>query len=376
MELISSGLIYDGSDGPKERRSCAFTDVYVTASGTVLVSGRWGSTRHSIDGHACIFASNDLGGSWEMRYDGSGQTEFGGVTGEIKTMSVAELTSNRLTASFLWVDRSNPELPFINPETQGLLPMRILHATSVDEGKSWSPFRNMDTSPHIAASPCTCAIFELQDSTLCQPYEHWKEYVDSEPGKPGARLRFSADGGKSWPEFTTVAQDEQNLLAFWDQRIAKHPATNRLVAMFWTHDFNQGTDTNVHISWGNADGRNWSKPITTGLPGQHCQPVSVDGDRLVAIYSHRRDPPGIDLSFSPNFGRTWERSADLRVFHSALGGESGAEGPRSDAELWGDMERWRFGHPRAALLPNGELFVVFYAGDEAVKNAHWARVRI
>ena len=144
MQLISRGTVFDGASGPKHRRSSAFTDVFVTRRGTVLVTGRWGTARHSNDGHACIFASENMGDSWELRYDGFDQTEFAGITGEIKTMSLAELEPGELTASFLWVDRSRPELPFINPRTQGLLPMQILHATSGDEGRTWSRFHVME----------------------------------------------------------------------------------------------------------------------------------------------------------------------------------------------------------------------------------------
>ena len=53
---------------------------------------------------------------------------------------------------------------------------------------------------------------------------------------------------------------------------------------------------------------------------------------------------------------------------------AGRSGARSQADLWRDMELWRFGHPRAILLPNDEVFVVFAAGDDVVKSARWARV--
>ena len=55
---------------------------------------------------------------------------------------------------------------------------------------------------------------------------------------------------------------------------------------------------------------------------------------------------------------------------------AGAGHARSQAELWSDMENWRFGHPRAALLPTGEVFVVYYAGDDRVKSARWARLSV
>ena len=39
-----------------------------------------------------------------------------------------------------------------------------------------------------------------------------------------------------------------------------------------------------------------------------------------------------------------------------------------------DREAWRFAHPRAVLLPDGEVFVVYYAGDDQAKRARWTRV--
>ena len=88
----------------------------------------------------------------------------------------------------------------------------------------------------------------------------------------------------------------------------------------------------------------------------------------------RRDPPGIALSISDDYGQTWDQAQDLMVYDSTAGTEPGATDAHSQAELWSDMERWRFGHPRAVLLPNGEVYVVFYAGDDHVKSARWARV--
>ena len=178
----------------------------------------------------------------------------------------------------------------------------------------------------------------------------------------------------TWPDYVTVAEHPDNALAYWDQRLAIHPETGQLAAMFWTHDFAAGSDLDIHIAWGSADGRTWSTPQPTGLPGQHCQPLALGGDRLVAVYTHRRNPPGIALSISDDYGKTWDRTQDLMVYDSTEGTESGAADNRSLAELCSDMERWRFGHPRAVRLPDGEVFVVFYAGDDHVKSARWARV--
>ena len=206
MKVVDSGYVFDPREAPLHQRSCAFTTVTLASDGTLLVACRRGSERDSLDGHDCIFASSDSGQSWEVRYDGFGKGAWDDRAGEVKSVAIAETAPGQLTATGLWVDRSNPQRPFINPKTQGLLPMRIFHAVSTDGGKTWGARRQMDISPHLAASPSSSAVLQLPDGVLAQPYEHWKEYDDPAPGRPAARLRLSFDQGQTWPTFVTVAQ--------------------------------------------------------------------------------------------------------------------------------------------------------------------------
>jgi hypothetical protein len=219
-------------------------------------------------------------------------------------------------------------------------------------------------------------VLRLADGMWAQPYEHWKAYDDPAPARPAALLRLSSDGGRTWPAFAVVAADPAGARYYWDQRLAVHRERGDLVAMFWTHDPAAGRDIENHIAWGSPDGRRWSSPAPTGLPGQHCQPIAVGGDRLAAVYPHRADPPGIRAVLSEDFGRTWERASELSVYRSAAGREAGSGGSRSEADLWADMVAWRFGHPRGVLLPTGEILVVYYAGDERSQSVRWARLAI
>ena len=146
--------------------------------------------------------------------------------------------------------------------------------------------------------------------------------------------------------------------------------------MFWTHDPLAGRDRDVHLAWGSPDGRRWTAPRGTGLPGQHCQPIPLGGGRLVAVYARRQDPPGIHAALSRDFGATWDAGSDVVVYDSTAGTELGASGARAIGDYWDDMVAWRFGHPRGVALPTGEIVVVYYAGDDLAKSVRWARLTV
>jgi hypothetical protein len=163
---------------------------------------------------------------------------------------------------------------------------------------------------------------------------------------------------------------------YWDGRIGRHPQTGQFVGTYWTHDTTLGTDVDIHISWGSPDGMSWTKPVGTGVSGQHCMPIPLGGDRVMFVYPDRKVVNGIGASLSDDFGETWNAAPQLAVYESTVGTESGAQGKRSQQELWDDMKAWRFGHPRGVLLPNGEVLVVFYAGDDAFLDVRWARILV
>jgi hypothetical protein len=375
MKVVADGVIWDAFCAPVNQRTASATSAVLLTDGTVLATCRLGSDREGADGHTAVFATADGGESWELRYLSLLERQWDGWPGETRGWYVAELTPGELTASVLWTNRSDPSRPWINPRTQGLLGMRVYHLISTDGGWTWPERRRIDLSPHRGASS-TGEVRRLSDGALAQPFEHWKEYDDEGPGRPAAWLRVSTDEGRTWPTDVLVAHDPEDRRYFWDQRLEGHPDDGRLVNMFWTHDVESGRDVDVHVAWGSPDGRSWSEPVGTGLPGQHCQPISLGGDRLVAVYSHRGDPPGIRAVLSDDFGRTWDRASEIVVWASDAGTEPGAGGPRTQDAYWSDMGAWQFGHPRGVRLPNGEVLVVFYAGSGNARSARWARLAV
>lgn len=374
MHVKAGGLIFDATTAPLDGRSSAFTSLTRLDNGDLLVAFRTATGRDTPDGRLRIMRSRDTGHTWETLHPGLTAT-IDGIEGNLYAGYFTELAPDRLLGTFVWVDRSNPELSFVNPETAGILPMRALLAESPDGGETWGDFRDVDLRPQVGCA-VTGPVFSLPGNVLALPYESWKEYDDTSPGKHVASLRLSFDSGATWPEMAPVAADPDARTFYWDQRIGRHPETGQLVAMFWTHDRDAGADIDNHIARGSPDGRDWSTPISAGWRGQHCQPLPIGGDRLVALYVHRHDPPSLRAVRSEDFGRTWQRNDELVFYASEIGTEAGSAGQREFEDFWQDMMAWRFGHPRGVLLPDGDLFVAFYAGDAAATSMHWVRIEL
>jgi hypothetical protein len=279
-------------------------------------------------------------------------------------------------ASILAVDHSDPTLPLANPETQGLLPTTVYVTESEDGGHSWSTPRAVNLDPHTG-NAITGDLLRLKDGKVALPYEAWKGYHDTAAGEHHAALRISGDDGQSWRELAIVAHDPANRLLFWDQRLTVAPDDGRLFGLFWTHDRAAQEDVPMHAAWGSADGHEWSLPRSMGIEGQIAAPLALSAGKIFAAYVHRHNPPSLRALLSDDFGKSWNGAEEL-VFYAKERDrdEAGMGGPRDFADYWADMSIWTFGHPAPARLPNGDVMVAYYAGNEKAMGIHWVRITL
>jgi hypothetical protein len=371
MRVKAAGTIFNASSAPLDQRSNAFTSLMQMENGTCLAAFRAASGRDAPDGRLRIMRSAD-GQEWSTAHPGLTVT-IDCVSGNIYSGYFTEVEPGLLLGAFVWVDRSDPELSFVHPETAGILPTKNLLSESRDGGATWSTFREIDLSPQTGCT-VTGPVFTIDDETLALPYETWKAYEDIEPGVHTASLRFSHDGGRSWPDRAVVAADADGRTFFWDQRIAVHPESGQLVAMFWTHDRMLGVDIENHIAWSDDGGLHWSEPRPTGWKGQHCQPLPLGGDRLAAIYAHRHEPASLRMIVSDDFGETWDRTNELAFYEHQATAKSDYDRSKPFEEFWQDMMRWQFGHPRAVVNRDGDVLIAFYAGDGDSTSMQWALI--
>jgi hypothetical protein len=147
--------------------------------------------------------------------------------------------------------------------------------------------------------------------------------------------------------------------------------------MFWSHDRVAERDVPIHIAWSSGDGRGWSEPQPTSIEGQICTPLFLPGGRLLATYVHRHDPPGLRAVLSDDGGRSWRIEEELEFYRKQrVGAESGMGGRRDFGAYWADMSVWTFGHPWPTLLPDGDVLIIYYAGDSESMGVRWARIRL
>ena len=373
MRMIDRGLVFDGSHAPPDQVCSAFTSLALLSDGAVLCSFGAGTTKAGPDANGIIMKSMDGGVTWSRlaeRFD----TTVDDTPGSINCVYPIELSPGRLLCSFMWVDRSDPTLPLANPDTNGLLPLKTLLAESNDGGRTWNDMREVDLRPH-KANALTNELIRLDTGDLLLAYESWREWEETE-GTQAAYVRLSSDDGRTWSDGYTMASDPKQGLYFWDNRIAKDPTTGRLVVMYWTHRPAEGVDTDMHIAFGEPDGRAWTQPRSMGIAGQIAAPLPLRDGRLLCFYVHRHDPPSMRLVMSNDGGQTWDATNELVVYESGRGREAGMGESRKDAEYWADMFRWTFGHPKAIELADGRVLLAWYGGDGKTLSIHRAHVEV
>lgn len=120
-------------------------------------------------------------------------------------------------------------------------------------------------------------------------------------------------------------------------------------------------------------GRSWSKPEPTGVSGQFSTVVELAAGRLLLLFVQRTGEPSIRVRSSHDGGRTWEPTDSL-VLHAQTADDLAAASKQSYEEYLRNMARWSFGWPSAIELPDGELLVSYYVGEDDRSSIMLARV--
>jgi hypothetical protein len=370
------GLVYDATRAPAEERVACFTSLCRLRSGAILCGFQLGPQKNSPEATIGLCRSDDEGRTWR-RIPVGWNLQFGGVPGSLSSGEMVEAEPGRLLMFATWFDRSDRARPLFDPVTEGILRSKQLLAESNDEGASWSDWREVAT-PGLTGCAATGPVWQMADGALVYPFESFKEFDDPSPKQHGAWILVSRDGGRSFSQPLLVARDPQQLVYYWDQRLAPADAEGELTALFWTHDLNEKRDLTVHLRrFALDDAELKLQPIqATSMPGQIAAPLWLADGRLLAFVVDRNPPCTMKLWSSRDGGRTWPAAECLTVYeHEERAALSQGAEDIDFAQYWEDMGKWSFGHPALRALGEQRVLATFYAGAPDCMSVHFARVR-
>ena len=373
MRIVDRGLVFLGEEGGECASAC-FHGACALSGGRWLVGFRASPKKSdAFPQRVLVTWSDDDGKTWSRPAEPWKGQAVSGVPGAWRAGQPTVLGGRRVAMVLYWVDASDPQRPFFNEQTEGLLDSRIFLTRSQDAGQTWGAPRLLDTSPFTMPTPITGPILRLPSGEWALQFETNKPYRDTSVWHHQSVLMYSADEGRTWPEFAVVAADPEARLFYWDQRPGVL-ADGSILDLFWTFDRQTAVYQNIHARSSTDNGRTWSALWDTGVPGQPAPPVSLADGRIVMPYVDRQRTPVIKLRVSPDGGRTWPESTesvlDDRLGRSQQGGKSSMQ------DAWSEMAAFSVGLPTTARLPDGDVLIVYYAGPKTDHTGiDWVRLR-
>lgn len=374
MKIEARGLIHDAGDKPQAESITCFTALVPLRSGALLAGYQIGPAKHAPNSTIRLSRSRDGGANWQELPHRFAAT-LDGVPGSLCAAEMVEAEPGRLLLAATWFDRRDPARPLFDPETEGILPSRLLLAESLDEGDHWSDWRTVPT-PGLTGCALTGPMVRWPDGRLGVAFESFKEYDDPSPARHAAWLLVSSDGGRSFASPFQVARHPGDRVYYWDQRLCVTGAPGEFVALFWTHDREAKRDRRVHFLRATVDAMP-TLPVETPVPGQIAAPLWLEDGRLLAFVVDRDRPGTLRLWCSPDGGGTWpvDRSLLVHVHEEQALLSQGRENI-DFGQYWQDMARWSFGHPAIRRLDERHVLLAYYAGTPSRMSLHWARVRV
>lgn len=376
MQVESRGLIFDATVQPAEHKANAFTSLCALQSGAILAGFQSGPIKHAPSSTIRLARSDDGGATWRT-LPTKFASELGGVRGSLSSGDMVEVEPGKLLLFATWFDRSDPGKPLFDPVTQGVLHSKQLWALSTDDGASWGSWNILPT-PGLTGCAATGPALKWSDGRIAHAFESYKEQGDPNPGRHGAWLAVSRDGGRTYPTMHLVAQDPEHKVYYWDQRLCTGRKPGEYYALFWTHDLERQQDLNVHFCKGSLDGSGErAEPRETTIVGQIASPLLLDDGRLTAFVVDRHRPGTLKLWISEDDGATWPEQKMLLV-HEQDERALVSQGLQNVDfnQYWEDMAKWTYGHPSIIALPGGRILVAFYAGVPGTLSVHFARVKV
>lgn len=373
MEICDRGLLAQSEAGT-HRAVMTFPSIVSLSDGTVLASWRCGSTKDSDDESVEICWSSDGGRTWGKPQPIFGETRVSGVRGTIRVAYFTEIEPSHLLGACMWINReAYPGKPLFNPATEGCLPIKLLLSDSFDFGRTWTPWRVVETPPGIGPPSLTSPILKLPDGTLAMSIETNKEYEDESKWLQRVVLFHSQDLGENWGNAITCSEDSTGRIFYWDQRVNVAP-DGQIAAFLWVYDNLTHTYCNLCRRLSLDGGRTWSPLEDLAIADQPARPAILPDGRIVLPWVDRFGTGSIRVRLAESVDARFDAKSEVCIYSHRLNMSTASRPSTTDCLV--EQGRWTYGLPFAEALPDGDVLVVYYAGTPEAMSIHSARLRL
>ena len=284
------------------------------------------------------------------------------------TTRVSRATDGMLTAWACQFERSRTDCGLVNEATDGFVPMSFSLLRSTDAGKTWSTPQAV-TLPTEWSDFETCSpVIEVAAGRWLVPTSPVKNFAGERSHLPPGMAFVSNDAGQTWNSWvTTFGKDAAGLCAL-EQKLTRL-SDGRWLIVCWSIDAAGKTVPNRYAI-ADVAAKSFGPSRSTAIAGETCTPIALSDGRVLAVYRNY-DRPGLWAQIARIDGDTWRAENDLCLWQGSTG--VGQEAQRF-AELR-QMKDLRFGCPSLAILPDGDVMVVFWCVENCVGNIRWIRVK-
>lgn len=375
--VLERGVVHVPSGRQDGTRIACFASLFVAETGSIFSAFQVGPEKNAATSMLRLHRSRDGARSWE-EIQFTFKTTFGGVNGSLSNGEMVEVTPGRLMLLSTWINRSDPARPLFDPASEGLLRAKILKAFSVDDGRSWTEWEEVPLPGIRESVHSSGPIVKWRDGSIAFLFETHKAFdaIGPAANAEASWVMISRDGGRTFQGPNLAAKHPEAHCFYWDGRLCGGELPGEVSVYFWTHDHLRKTDLAVHRMRGRFRAGGFERgPIEdTRIPGQIAAAIALrDGRHMVFVVD--REFPGSIRSWISDCGGCGWREAGPAYVHGYTDRARGM----SDIEIagiWENIGRWSFGHPAVRLLDDGDLLLVYYAGNAEGMGIRWARIAV